>query len=217
MRAETRLQKDDATFATTHVATFSSAVFIVLSPVRPHGFFEYSINVRKSYITSVECTLREGCRACFACYRSLFSSPFSSFTSRGVNELPRCRKRRRRRSFVLPSSSLSPTFFNLPLEPDPSFPFPVFVYLNFNAESPRCRQTFSPPPSLIPVRVAGKDGWSQTVLVISYSRTNTGLWFEFWKKQGNWMTLKWLTLLLEIFVDHPLFLFLVRTNWSNYC
>lgn len=91
---------------------------------RALGFFEYSINVRKSYITSGECTRYEGTERASHATDYFFPRPFV---------LHRVNEPLRRGPWVRPV----PTALTcLPPGPDSSSPFPVFVYLNFNVESP---------------------------------------------------------------------------------
>lgn len=129
MLLETRLRNTAVCrFTTAHVAKSSSLVFPYFYHRRPLGFFEYSINVRKSYITSRECTRCEGCRACLACYRLLFSLLFRPTPSKRATQ--------RNSLFAAPFLPAKPSIPIPPsAQPDPSFPFSIFVYLNFNAKS----------------------------------------------------------------------------------
>lgn len=95
-----------------------------LLPVPPylrgevHGFFEYSINVRKSYITNRECTRSRRPGACFACPSD--HSYLSSFRL----------SRRHKRAFLWPAlrRALGPPFF---VPSYRSFPFSARIHLHF--------------------------------------------------------------------------------------
>lgn len=126
MPRETRSQNASVRrFTTAHVAKSPSLVFPYFYHRRPLGFFEYSINVRKSYITSRECTRCEGSWACLACYRLLFSLLFRPTPSKRATQ-----RNSRYAVPFLPAEPIPPS-----VQPDPSFPFSIFVYLNFNAKS----------------------------------------------------------------------------------
>lgn len=101
-------------------------------------------------------------RACLACYRLLFSSPFRPAPGKRATPVERESEtgEQREREWERASEVLRPALSSepspatsllaeIPLEPDSSSPFPVFVYLNFNAESPRCSPTFLPSPFLL--------------------------------------------------------------------
>lgn len=128
MLAETRLQNTAVRrFTTAHVAKSPSLVFPYFYHRRPLGFFEYSINVRKSYITSRECTRCEGSWACLACYRLLFSLLFRPTPSKRATQ----RNSRSAAPFLgskaLHSrSSLSPTGSFLPFLSFLDFRLPEF-------------------------------------------------------------------------------------------
>jgi len=85
------------------------------------GFFEYSINVRKSYITNRECTRGEGSGRASHAGDYFYLRPFVLAGG----------KRASGPSFSLPSAASRPTLFSFLLLNHRSFPFPSGIYLRF--------------------------------------------------------------------------------------